>query len=355
MASLRTSPTTADSLRRRRANALGRGLVSFVARRILFVVPMILAVTLAGFLLVDRMPGDAATRLEMNPDLSPQTIAAFRAQFGLGQPVLVRYVRWLRNVLTRGDFGISFETGLPAVSALCGGGRLGWTALVSSSTLFVAWMMAIPLGVLCALRPRGLVDRVTGAFALFGLSVPGFLIGLFLLFLLVVVLRVGDRGLGVGGLLAPEHLYSAWTWSRLGDLLWHLWPVWAVSGIGALAGWVRQVRGNLLDALDRPFILAARANGIGERDVVRHALRHAMNPILSMMGLSLPYVVSGSLVSAVVFNLPTVERAFWSAIQGHDAYVVLAGLVFLSAALAVGNLVADTLLAILDPRAKVAP
>ncbi len=340
---------TAGSRRR------GHGVGAFVARRILLAIPMILVVTLAGFLLVELMPGDAASRLEMSPDLSPQTIAAFRAQFGLGQPVLARYVHWLWNVLTRGDFGISFETGLPAVSALCGGGRLGWTALVSSSTLLVVWMVAIPLGIACALRPRGLVDRLAGGFALFGLSVPGFLVGLALLFLLVVAFRVGEHGLGVGGLLDAEHLYGPWTWSRLGNLLWHLWPVWAVSGLGALAGWLRQLRGNLLDALGRPFILAARANGVRERVVVRHALRHAMNPILSMMGLSLPYIISGSLVSAAVFNLPTVERAFWSAIQGHDAYVVLAGLVFFSAALALGNLVADLLLVVLDPRVRAAP
>jgi peptide/nickel transport system permease protein len=340
--------------RRRQFGAVPiRGVAAFASRRILLAIPMILVVTLAGFLLVELMPGDAASRLEMNPELSPQTIAAFRAQFGLEQPVWTRYVRWLWSVLSRGDFGISFETGLPAVSALCGGGRLGWTAIVSSSTLLVIWIIAIPLGIACALRPRGLVDRLAGALALVGLSVPGFLIGLVLLFLLVVVFRVGEHGLGVGGLLDAEHLYGPWTWSRLGNLVWHLWPVWLVSGLGALAGWVRQLRGNLLDALGRPFILAARAHGIDERAVVRHALRHAMNPILSMMGLSLPYVISGSLISAAVFNLPTVERAFWSAIQGHDAYVVLAGLLFFSASLALGNLAADVLLVVLDPRVRV--
>ena len=346
---------TAGSRRRSTRAGSSRGVAAFVARRGLITIPMILAVTLVGFLLVELMPGDASSRLQMNSDLSPETIAAFRVRFGLGQPVLTRYARWLSSVFTRGDFGISLETGLPAVSALFGGGRLGWTVLVSTTTLFIIWLVAIPFGIACALRPGGLFDRIAEALALFGLSVPGFLIGLVLLFLLVVVFRVGEHGLGVGGLLDGEYFVGSWTWSRLGNLLWHLWPVWAVSGLSALAGWMRQLRGNLLDALGQPFILAARANGVRERAVVRHALRHAMNPILSMMGLSLPYVISGSLVSAVVFNLPTVERAFWTAIQGQDAYVVLAGLVFFSSALALGNLTADVLLVVLDPRVRMVP
>lgn len=331
------------------------GLAKLVVRRVLIAIPMIVAVTFVGFLLVDAMPGDAASRLALNSDLSPETIAAFRERFGLEEPVVSRYGRWLCSALTRGDFGMSLETGLPAIESLCGGGRLAWTLVVSTTTLLVVWLIAIPLGIACARRPGGLVDRAAEVVALVGLSVPGFLVGLVLLFLLVVVLRTGEHGLGVGGLLATDQLGVSWTWARLGDLLWHLWPVWVVSGLSALAGWVRQVRGNLLDALDEPFVLAARANGVPERAVVHHALRHAMNPIVSMMGLSLPYIISGSLVSSVVFNLPTVERAFWSALQGHDVYVVLAGLVLFSSALAVGNVLADVLLALLDPRIRSAP
>jgi peptide/nickel transport system permease protein len=328
------------------------GLLRFVARRVLVALPMVLTVTFVGFLLVDAMAGDAVSRLLMNSDLSPETIASFRERFGLGEPVLERYGRWLQNVLAHGDLGVSLETGLPAVASLCGGGRLGWTVLVSATTLLVVWLVAIPLGIACARRPGGLCDRVAGAVALFGLSVPGFLIGLVLLFLLVVVFRVGEHGLGVGGLLGPERLSQAWTWGRLGELLWHLWPVWVVSGLSALAGWLRQVRGNLLDALSEPFILAARANGVRESAVIRHAFRHAMNPLLSMMGSSLPYIISGSLISAVVFNLPTVERTFWTAIQGHDVYVVQAGLVLFSGALAAADVIADVLLAALDPRVR---
>ncbi len=315
---------------------------------------MIVIVTFVGFLLVDLMPGDAASRLQMNPDLSPETVEAFRDKFGLGQPVLVRYARWFSNVVAHGDLGLSFATGLPAGTTLFGGGRLAWTFLVSVSTLLIVWLVAIPLGVAGAVRRGGWLDRTAEGVALAGLSVPGFLVGLLLLFLLVAC-GAGEHGLGVGGLLDARYLERPWSAAKIGNLLWHLWPVWLVSGLGGLAGWMRQVRGNLLDALHQPFILAAYANGLPERVILRRALRHAMNPILSMMGLSLPYVVSGSLVSAVVFNLPTVERAFWTAIQGHDAYVVLAGLVFFSAALSLGNLVADLMLVVSDPRVRSLP
>ncbi len=313
---------------------------------------MVVAVTFVSYVLVEFMPGDAASRLEMNADLSPETIASFRAHFGLDQPLLVRYGRWIARVVAHGDFGISMETGLPATTTLFGGGRLAWTVLISLTTLIWVWSAALALGVAAAARPGGVVDRAAGAVALLGISIPGFLVGLVLLFFLVVVFRVGGHGLGVGGLLDADALVGGWTWARVANLIWHLWPVWLVTGVGSFAGWWRQIRGNLLDALEQPWAQAARANGVEERRILRHALRHAMNPLLSMMGLSLPYLVSGSLVAAVVFDLPTVERAFWLAIQSHDGYVVMAGLTFFTASLALGNLLADGALALLDPRIR---
>jgi peptide/nickel transport system permease protein len=316
-------------------------------------VPLLLAVTFVSFLLVQWMPGDAFTRLEMNPDLSSATLDRFRSEYGLDRPLVAQYGCWLWGVVSRGDFGISVESGLPAFDALFLHGRLAWTLLVSSTTLVIIWLFALPIGVYSATHEHGVVDRFAGFVALVGMSVPGFLLGLVLLWLLVVVLRVGDYGLGVGGLFDNEFVGETWSWAKAGSVVWHLWPVWLVVGMGSFAGWMRQVRGNLLDVLRQPFMLTVRAKGIEERSAVwRHAVRHAANPLVSMMGMTLPFLVSGSLLASVVFNLPTVERAFWLAIQGQDPYVVLAGLVFFSVFLCVGNLLSDILLLALDPRMR---
>ncbi|MEN6369023.1 MAG: ABC transporter permease [Thermotogota bacterium] len=320
--------------------------------RVAAAVPLILAATFVCFLLVHLAPGDAWTRLEANPDVSRSTLETFRARFGLDRPLLIQYGLWLQNVVLRGDFGLSFESALPAFDALFLSGRLAWTVLVAGSTMLVALLVAVPLGVWMAARPHGIVDRA-GTVLAFGLvSVPVFLLGLLLLWLLVAA-RVGDLGLGVGGLFDHRYLGRPWSWGKVGNLLWHLWPVWVAAGAAEGIGWARQTRGNLQDALAEPYVVAARSKGLAERWVVwRHALRNAANPLISMLGLSLPRLVSGSLIAAVVFNLPTVERAFWQAVQAHDPYVVLAGLSFFTVFLVGGNLTADLLLLAIDPRIR---
>jgi peptide/nickel transport system permease protein len=328
-------------------------MIRHVAKRFLWMIPLLLSVTFVSFMLVQLMPGDAFTRLEMNPDLSAATLERFRAAYGLDRPLLVQYGHWLWGVVSRGDFGVSVESGLPAFDALFLDGRLGWTILVSSTTLLIVWMTALPVGVYAAARERRGVDRVANLVAVLGISVPGFLLGLVLLWLLVAVFRVGDHGLGVGGLFDNEFIGRPLSWAKVGSVLWHLWPVWIVIGVGSFAGWMRQVRGNLLDVLRQPFMLVLRAKGVGEHAAIwRHGLRHAANPLISMLGMTLPFLVSGSLLASVVFNLPTVERAFWSAIQAQDPYVVLAGLVFFTLFLALGNLFADVLLFLIDPRVR---
>ena len=314
--------------------------------------PLLLAVTVICFVLVHQMPGDAWTRLEANPDVSRSTLEAFRSQFGLDRPVLVQYGLWLKNVVLKGDFGISFESALPAFDALFLSGRLAWTVLVAGSTMLIALLIAVPLGVRVATRPHGALDSATTAIGFVLLSVPPFLLGLLLLWALVEA-GAGGAGLGVGGLLDSRYLGATWTWGRVGNLLWHLWPVWVAVGAAEGVGWARQTRASVQDALAEPCVVTARSKGLRERAVVwKHAFRNAANPLISMAGLSLPHLVSGSLVAAVVFNLPTVERAFWQAVQAQDPYVVLAGLTFFTGCLVLGNLAADLLLVAADPRIR---
>jgi peptide/nickel transport system permease protein len=271
----------------------------------------------------------------------------------LDRPVIVQYGRWLWGILSRGDFGISVQTGLPAFQTLFLGGRLGWTLLISCTTLLIIGLSALPVGVYAALKERGPVDRAANAIAVLGLSIPSFLVGLVLLWVLVGVFHVGDSGLGVGGLLDTRYIGQGLTWGKVGNVLWHLWPIWVVVGLGSFAGWMRQARANLLDVSRQPFMLVLKARGITDRLAIRrHALRHAANPLVSMFGMTLPALVSGSLLASVVFNLPTVERAFWTAIQAQDPFVVLDGLAFFTLFLAIGNLLADVVLFWIDPRIR---
>jgi peptide/nickel transport system permease protein len=328
-------------------------VIRYVVRRLLQALPLLLIVSFVSFLVVDLMPGDFVTRLEASPEFSAETIERFRSEFGLDRSVFTRYGLWLANLVMRGDFGRSFETSRPAFEALFLGGRLARSLLVSASTILFMWAVAVPLGVVAATHRGRLADHAltVGGFVI--LSVPGFLAGLMLLWLLAGVLRTGAHGLGVGGILDARFIGAPLSWAKAANVLWHLWPIWLVVGLSGAAGLMRVARGSLIDELGKPYVLAARAKGLGRRAVLyRHALRNAANPLISILGLQLPRIVGGSLVASVVFGLQTVEGAFWSAIERQDTYVILGGLLFFGAFLTLGNLVADILLAWSDPRVR---
>jgi peptide/nickel transport system permease protein len=328
-------------------------MAAYALRRLLLVACLLLIVSFVSFLAVDLMPGDFVTRLEASPEFSTETIERFRASFGLDRPVLERYGLWLKNLITRGDFGTSFETSRPVFESLFLGGRLGRTMLVSGTTILFMWLVAIPLGVYAATRSGRLGDEALTIAGFVILSIPGFLIGLVLMWLLVGVWHTGAYGLGVGGLLDREFIGAPLSWAKVGNLLWHLWPVWLVVGLGGAVGLMRVARGSLLDELGKTYVAAARAKGMTERRVFyRHAFRNAVNPLISILGMQLPRLVGGSLIASIVFGLQTVEGAFWMAIKDQDTYVILGGLLFFGLFLAVGNLAADLLLAWSDPRVR---
>lgn len=332
---------------------MGGRVTGYVVRRLLLMVPLLLVVSFVSFLVVDLMPGDYVTRLAANPEFTQETVDRFRSRFGLDRPVFVRYFRWLGNIVTRWDFGMSFETSLPAFEMLFLGNRLPRTLLISGTTIVFMWLVAIPLGVHAATHHRRPDDHALSVLSLLILSVPGFLIGLVLMWAMVGAFNVGELGLGVGGLLDRRFIGEPLSWAKLGNLLWHLWPIWMVVGLSGAAGLMRYARGSLLDELEKPYVRTARGKGLSERSVVyRHAFRNAINPLISILGMQLPRLVAGSLIASIVLGLPTVEGAFWTAIQRRDPYVVMGGLLFFGLFLMLGNLLADLLLAWSDPRVR---
>lgn len=328
-------------------------MLSYAVRRTLYMLPVLVIISLFSFTLIHIMPGDYVTRMKMNPQFDARSIAALEAYYGLNQPFMMQYWYWVRGIILHGNFGVSFATGLPVFNTLFMGDRLMWTLIVSASTLFLTWLLAIPLGIYSATHQYKPSDHTLTFFGFLGISIPNFFFALVLLWLLVAVFHVGQYGLGVGGLFDNRFIGTPWTLAKVGNLLWHIWPAWLVIGTSGMAGLMRYMRGSLLDTLSLQYIQTARSKGLTERVVVyKHAVRNAINPLVSMLGMSLPALVAGSLVTAIILNLPTVERTFWTALQAQDQYVIMGGLLFFSVFLLVGNLLADFLLAWVDPRIR---
>jgi len=328
-------------------------MLTYIVRRVLYMIPLLLIVSIISFTLIQIMPGDYLTRNRLNPYLSQETFDRIARMYGLDRPFIERYWAWLKGIITRGDFGLSFETKNPVFFTLFMGDRLFWTLIVTVSTLIITWSIAIPLGIYSATHKYKASDHTLTFFGFLGLSVPNFFFALVLMWFLVAVLRVGDHGLGVSGLFDNRFMHAPWSWAKVGNLLWHIWPAWVVIGTSGMAGLIRYMRGSLLDTLSLPYVQTARAKGLQEKIVIyKHAVRNAINPLISLLGMTLPNLVAGSLVTAIVLSLPTVERTFWTALQAQDEYVIMGGLLFFSLFLLIGNLLADIMLAWVDPRIR---
>ncbi len=315
-------------------------------------IPLLIIISLISFAILQLMPGDYLTRSRLNPDITQETFNEMAHRYGLDKPFIVQWWIWFTRIIRYGDFGTSFETRQPVFFTLFMGGRLFWTLIISASTMLLTWLISIPLGIYSATHQYKVSDHTLTFFGFLGLSIPNFFFALVVLWMLVAVFHVGPD-LGVGGLFSNKYIEAPWSWGKFLNLLWHLWPVWLVVGTSGMAGLMRYMRGSLLDTLGLPYVQTARAKGLSEHVVIyKHAVRNAINPLITMLGMSLPGLLSGTLVTAIIFNLPTVERAYWQSLNAQDQYVTMGGLVFFSFLLLVGNLLADIMLAWVDPRIR---
>ena len=328
-------------------------MLTYIIRRTLYMLPLLLIVSLISFTLIKIMPGDYLTQARLNPQLTEETYQAQVERYGLDKSFMMQYLIWLKRIVTEGDFGFSFETRTPVFKMLFMGGRLTWTLVLAISTLIIQYVIAIPLGIYSATHQYKPSDHILTFVGFLGLSIPNFFFALVIMWVLVVVFKVGDHGLGIGGLFDSRFIGQSMSWAKFWNLIWHLWPAWVVLATSGMAGTLRLMRGNLLDTLGQPYVQTARAKGLKEKTVVyKHAVRNAINPIVTVLGLTLPALVSGSVVTAIVLNLPTVGRAYFSALQRQDEPVVMGGLLFFSLFLLIGNVLADFMLAWVDPRIR---
>ncbi|MDR7418959.1 MAG: ABC transporter permease [Armatimonadota bacterium] len=321
-------------------------MLRFVLRRVLLMIPALLVVSALVFTIIQLQPGGFLTQYLEDPRFSPQTVETITRQFGLDEPPHIQYLRWIQGVVTRGDFGYSFLNGRPVGSLIWE--RVGWTIFLAGLTIACTWVIAIPLGIYTAVRPRGAAATAVNFVSYVGQATPDFLLAL-----LLVAMVLSRGGTNVGGLFSPQYIDAPWGWAKARDMLAHLWiPIAAIS-LEGVAGLMRQMRAKMLDVLGADYVRTARAKGVpGQAVLWRHAVRNAINPLVSLAGLSLPGLISSTILVSIVLNLPTIGPFLYDSLLNKDQYVVTTLLLISSLLLMVGNLLADLALVWIDPRIR---
>jgi peptide/nickel transport system permease protein len=319
-------------------------MLAHVVRRLFNLIPMILGITIISFVIIQLSPGDFLAEMRLNPLVSPQTVDQMRRNFGLDQPLYMQYLKWLWNAL-RLDFGYSFAFQVPVMWLI--GSRLMNTLLLNVVALSVAWLIAVPLGIHAARRQYSWSDNTLSFSAYFGISTPTFLSGLFLLYW---AYRTG--WLPIGGMTSIEYEFLPW-WGRALDIARHMVIPVLVLGVFSVAGLMRQMRANLLEVLHQDYVRTARSKGLAEAVVInRHAVRNAINPLITIFGFELGGLLGGAAILEITIGWPGLGKLMAEAVIQKDLYVVMASLVIGSVTLVVGNLIADVLLAYSDPRIR---
>ncbi len=318
--------------------------MTYFARRVLHSVIVLLGVSILSFLFAAMAPGDFFEDMRLNPQISPQTVAALRAQYGIDRPLPVRYARWLRSAI-RGEWGYSFAYNLPVAPMLWSRARN--TLWLTIPAALLAWFIAIPLGVFAAERRGRWIDRIAGMGTSSLLVVPDLLLALALL-----VLAIRTRAFPVGGMTGIDSDQLAAT-RRITDLLSHLALPLAALVLGTLPVFFRHVRASMEEALQSPSVQAARTLGLRRRRILfGYALPLAANPLISLFGLSLATLLSSSLLIEVVMSWPGLGPMLLEAILGRDLYLVIGAVMFSTLFLVAGNFIADMLLYLHDPRIR---
>lgn len=320
-----------------------RKMKKYILKRLLQFIPLIIGMTFISFLIIQMAPGDYFSKLKMNPEISPQTIEQMRRSFGLDKPVIIQYFYWLKNILTF-NLGTSFSYHIP-VSFLIKQ-KLKNTLSLSIFSIFLTWMISIPLGIFGAVKNGKWQEKLLSFLAYVGISIPSFFIAMLLVFFFAKhpVLPVG----GTRSIFVTQS-----SWEMFIDYLKHLLVpglALTLAGIGSL---YRLMKNNFLSALNSPYITTAYAKGLPEYKIYyKHALRNAINPMITIFGYELSGILSGAALVEIVTGWPGMGRLILEAVLSQDLYLVMASLLIGGLLLIAGNLIADILIAFADPRVR---
>jgi peptide/nickel transport system permease protein len=326
-------------------------MLGFIVKRILYMIPTLFGMSLISFMIIQLPPGDyltsmIATMSDSGQTVDPAQIEKLKEIYGFDDPFYIQYFKWIWGIVSRGDFGYSFEWGQP-VSGLIWA-RMGSTLIISLLSLLFVWVVSLPIGIYSAVRRHSVGDHVFTFLGFIGLAVPNFILALTLMYVAYKYL-----GQSVGGLISPEYAEAPWSLAKVGDFLAHLWIPIIIIGASGTAAMIRILRANLTDELHKPYVITARAKGLPEYKVIlKYPVRIALNPFVSAIGWVLPHLVSGVTITAIVLNLPTAGPLLFRALVSQDMYLAGSFILLLSALTLVGMLMSDLLLALLDPRIR---
>ena len=326
-------------------------MAQYIIKRFLYMIPTVIGISIVSFLVINLPPGDFVDRLVSERQQSGETITAeeeagFRAIYGLDQSLPVQYIKWISDVVLRGEFGYSFRWNRPVAELIWQ--RLALTFFLSLSTLLFIWAVAIPVGIYSAVRQYSVGDYVVTFLGFIGLATPSFLIALVLLYV-----SFKYFGQSVGGLFSPEYVDAPWSIEKFLNLLSHLWIPMVILGMAGTAGLIRTLRANLLDELRRPYVTTARTKGLPEFWLlIKYPLRHALNPFVSGLNDVFVGLVSGETIVAIVLSLQTTGPLLLDALRTQDMYLAGSFILMLSLLAVFGTLFSDLLLAWLDPRIR---
>ncbi|MBI3660725.1 ABC transporter permease, partial [Candidatus Acetothermia bacterium] len=304
----------------------GKIMLNYIVRRLLYTIPTLLAISFVSFSVIHLAPGNFLTaQCAFNAQADLERCKTEAVRLGLDKPWYMRYWLWLEGILFKWDWGYSFENHRPVFDLILE--RLPITLLVTIPTFIFIWIVALPLGIYTSTHQYSLGDHTLTFFGFLGLSIPAFFFAYLLMYILVIYFGI----VSVGGLFSQRFISAPWSWDRFVDYLQHLWPIVVVVGGSAVAGLMRIMRGQMLDITGSQYIKTARAKGLQERKVIyKHAVRNAINPMITIFGQSLNGLLSGSLITAIVLNIPNVERLLYEAILQKDDLVIMACLMLLA-------------------------
>ncbi len=322
----------------------------YIIQRLLLLPVLILLFSIIVFGLVQAPPGDfltsyISTLAASGSSMDDATVEALKVQFGVDQPFMVQYGRWMDGLL-HGDLGRSLEYQRSNSELI--GERLLLTIALALFAFVITWIIAIPAGIYSATHPNSLLDYFFTILNYVGVAIPNFMLALVLMWF-----AFDKLGISITGLFSPEYVQARWSWARVVDLLKHIWVPAIVLGVAGTARLTRVMRANLLDELNKQYVITARAKGLSEwRLVMKYPVRLAFNPLISTIGWYLPQLFSGSLIVATVMNIPNIGPLLLRALQQQDMYLAGSILLIYCLLTIIGTLISDVLLAVADPRIR---
>jgi peptide/nickel transport system permease protein len=327
----------------------------FLATRILGAIPLLLLLSVVTFAIIQAPPGDYSDYIRSmlinqggaSAEQATAQAEAYRRAHGLDDPLVVQYFRWITGIVTRFDFGHSLYYNKPVGNVVAE--RLPATIILALTCHLLASVLGIGLGIVAATRQYSWADTILGVISFLGMTIPRFLLAIIILYLLVFRLNVSE----VGMFFSARYGGAPWSWDKFVNLVQHVWPVIFIATFGGLAYNMRVMRGNLLDVLNAQYIETARAKGLPEGAVImKHAVPNALHPLVAYQGVVLPYMLTGEIEVAIVFGLATVGPAIVGSMGVGDVFVTATFMLVLATTLIIGNIIADILLVVLDPRIR---